>query len=188
MKSTGLILFSLVTSVAAFSSVQPVSFKCTTYPRKFLDKMQLFAEQEGATSVLEKELTQTKSIVSIDTTTDALESNKEMEEEMSETQKLMKQVKDAGTAGIISYALWEFGFWAVSVPVVLFGYVSLTGHFPDLSNKEDTAKLGAEAFAFVNFARFAVPLRIGLALSTTPWIQSNIVDRFLATKAEEETS
>jgi len=39
-------------------------------------------------------------------------------------------------------------------------------------------KLGAEAFAFVNFARFAVPLRIGLALSTTPWIQKNILDRF----------
>ena len=37
----------------------------------------------------------------------------------------------------------------------------------------------AEAFAFVNFARFAVPLRIGLALSTTPWIQTNILDRFL---------
>ena len=41
-------------------------------------------------------------------------------------------------------------------------------------------KLGAEAFAFVNFARFAVPLRIGLALSTTPWIQKNILDRFSA--------
>ena len=40
------------------------------------------------------------------------------------------------------------------------------------------SKLGAEAFAFVNFARFAVPLRIGLALSTTPWIKENVVDRF----------
>lgn len=41
------------------------------------------------------------------------------------------------------------------------------------------AKLGAEAFAFVNFARFAVPLRIGLALSTTGWVNDNIVDRWL---------
>jgi hypothetical protein len=40
-------------------------------------------------------------------------------------------------------------------------------------------QLGAEAFAFVNFARFAVPLRIGLALGTTPWIQNNVVDRFM---------
>lgn len=29
------------------------------------------------------------------------------EEELSDTQKLMKQVKDAGLAGVISYALWE---------------------------------------------------------------------------------
>jgi hypothetical protein len=31
----------------------------------------------------------------------------------------------------------------------------------------------------VNFARFAVPLRIGLALSTTPWIEENIVERYM---------
>ena len=48
-----------------------------------------------------------------------------------------------------------------------------------MQNKEDLSKLGAEAFAFVNFARFAVPLRIGLALGTIPWIQENVVDVFL---------
>lgn len=105
--------------------------------------------------------------------------------EQSEAKKLMQKVKDAGTAGIISYALWELGFWFLSVPVVVLGYREVTGHFPDLSNKDDVAKLGAEAFAFVNFARFAVPLRIGLALSTTPWIQNNIVDRFFAKKDED---
>ena len=46
------------------------------------------------------------------------------------------------------------------------------------------AKLGAEAFAFVNVARFAVPLRIGLALSTVPWVQANIVDRFAGTRGD----
>ncbi len=55
-------------------------------------------------------------------------------------------------------------------------------HWPDFSDKDDLSKLGAEAFAFVNFARFAVPLRIGLALGTTPWIQENIVDVFLLDK------
>ena len=49
---------------------------------------------------------------------------------------------------------------------------------PDFGNPDDMAKLGAEAFAFVNVARFAVPLRIGLALGTTPWVQANIVDKF----------
>lgn len=65
------------------------------------------------------------------------------------------------------------------------GYQQVTGHWPDFSDPEDQKKLGAEAFAFVNFARFAVPLRIGLALSTTPWIDENIVKRFL-NKEEEE--
>ncbi len=68
----------------------------------------------------------------------------------------------------------------------IFGYRELTGHWPDFSNQEDLEKVGAEAFAFVNFARFAVPLRIGLALSTTPWIQANIVDKYLK-KEEAET-
>ena len=40
---------------------------------------------------------------------------KDSGEEMTETQKLMKQVKESGVAGIISYALWEFGFWTISV-------------------------------------------------------------------------
>lgn len=102
----------------------------------------------------------------------------EPEEELSESKKLLQQVKDAGVAGIISYIFWEWAFWGVSVPVCIFGYQAATGHWPDFSDQEDLAKLGAEAFAFVNVARFAVPLRIGLALSTTPWVQANIVDKF----------
>lgn len=101
------------------------------------------------------------------------------EKELTETEKLLKQVKESGTAGVISYALWELGFWALSVPVCVFAYYELFGHMPDLTNQDDLSKLGGEAFAFVNFARFAVPLRIGLALSTTPWIQKNVVDKFL---------
>lgn len=103
---------------------------------------------------------------------------KDGEEEMSESKALMQKVKDAGVAGIISYVFWEWAFWGVSVPVALFGFQSVTGYWPDFSNSDDMAKLGAEAFAFVNVARFAVPLRIGLALGTTPWVQANIVDKF----------
>ena len=44
---------------------------------------------------------------------------------------------------------------------------------------EDLEKLGAEAFAFVNLARFAVPARLALALSTTPWIKENIVEKYI---------
>lgn len=103
----------------------------------------------------------------------------EEEEELTETQKLLKQVKEAGTAGAISYALWELAFWGVSLPVCVLGYREVTGHWPDFSNKEDLEKVGAEAFAFVNFARLAVPLRIGLALSTTGWVDENIVKKFM---------
>ena len=99
--------------------------------------------------------------------------------EESEAKNMMQQVKDAGVAGIISYMFWELAFWGVSIPVCIIGYQAATGHWPDFSDPEDTAKLGAEAFAFVNVARFAVPLRIGLALSTTPWVDDNIVKPFL---------
>lgn len=84
----------------------------------------------------------------------------------------------------VSYALWELGFWGVSIPVCVLGYREVAGHWPDFSNKEDLEKVGAEAFAFVNFARLAVPLRIGLALSTTPWIDENVVRKFMKKKEE----
>lgn len=117
---------------------------------------------------------------------DVVEKKKEQEEEMSESKKLLMKIKESGTAGVISYALWELGFWALSVPVCIYAYYKLVGHMPDFSNQEDLAKLGGEAFAFVNFARFAVPLRIGLALSTTPWIQENIVDSFLNNSKKDD--
>merc|ERR1712127_464765 len=114
----------------------------------------------------------------------ALGVDEEEEEELSEAKKLLRKVKQAGTAGAISYALWELAFWGISIPVCVAGYREVTGHWPDFSSKEDLEKLGAEAFAFVNFARLAVPLRIGLALGTTPWIDENVVQKF-AKKDEE---
>ena len=99
--------------------------------------------------------------------------------ELTKSQKLMEQIKEAGIAGIISYGLWEVMFWSASIPLVVYSYHKVTGQWPDLGSKEDVAKLSAQAFVYVNFSRFAVPLRIGLALSTTPWVQRHIVDRFL---------
>jgi hypothetical protein len=116
-----------------------------------------------------------------------LHTQQQQQEETSETKQLMQKVKDAGIAGVISYALWEFGFWTISVPVCIAAYRQVTGHWPDFTNAEDLQKLGAEAFAFVNVARFAVPLRIGLALGTTPWIQKNVVDRFSKSKKDDDS-
>jgi hypothetical protein len=53
---------------------------------------------------------------------------KEEEKELSETEKLMKQVKESGTAGVVSYALWELAFWFFSVPVCILGYRQVTGY------------------------------------------------------------
>ena len=55
---------------------------------------------------------------------------------------------------------------------------------PDLHNPDDLKQLGGEAFALVNFARFAVPLRLGLALGTAPWVQKNVVDKYLDDKMD----
>jgi hypothetical protein len=88
---------------------------------------------------------------------------------------LMSKIKAAGAAGAVSLFLWELAFWAISIPVAIFAFVQVSGSFPDLSDKEDLAKVGGEAFAFANVARFALPVRIGLAVSTTPWVEENIV-------------
>merc|ERR1719230_1718650 len=88
-------------------------------PSSYAPQMQLFGQKE------KKEET----------------AKKEGEEEMSESKALMQKVKDAGTAGIISYVFWEWAFWGVSVPVALFGFKSVVGYWPDFSNSDDMAKL-----------------------------------------------
>jgi hypothetical protein len=96
-----------------------------------------------------------------------------------EGENLMEQIKCAGRAGIISYILWEWAFWIGAGGIAAITYYQATGGWPDLSNPDDQAKVGASAFALVNVARFAVPLRIGLALGSTPWVDDNIVKPFL---------
>jgi hypothetical protein len=106
--------------------------------------------------------------------------SKEENEDGEEKENPIEQIKKYGIAGVISYALWEGGFWTAGGAVGLAGYYAAFGHWPDLSNPDDASKVGAEAFAFVNLARFAVPLRIGLAVGTAPWVEENIVERFIA--------
>jgi hypothetical protein len=89
---------------------------------------------------------------------------------------MMDQIKGAGTAGAVSLFLWELAFWAISIPVAIGTFVQLTGGFPDFNDSEDVAKVGAEAFAFANVARLALPVRIALAVATIPWVQENIVN------------
>ena len=99
-------------------------------------------------------------------------------EEKEDKDNLMQQVKDAGPAGILSYIIWEWVFWIGAAGIAAFGFYTVQGHLPDLTSDADKGAVAAEAFAIVNVARFAVPLRIGLALGTTPWVKENIVDKF----------
>ena len=55
----------------------------------------------------------------------------------------MQQIKDAGTAGIISFALVQLGFWSLSLVAALVAYIQLTGHWPDWTDPEEMSKLGA---------------------------------------------
>ena len=89
---------------------------------------------------------------------------------------------------MVAHLLGRRAVMAVPLTYAPGWLAQVTGHWPDYSNQEDLAKLGAEAFAFVNVARFAIPLRIGLALSTTPWVRDNVVQKipFLAKKQDAQ--
>lgn len=100
------------------------------------------------------------------------------EECKAEEENPMTKIKALGTAGLISYALWESAFWIVGGGGAVAAYFFAEGHFPDFSNQEEMKLVGGEAFVFINGARLLVPLRIGLAVSTTPWIEENIVKKF----------
>jgi len=103
-----------------------------------------------------------------------------------EGENLMEQIKCAGRAGIISYILWEWAFWIGAGGIAAFTFYTATGGWPDLSDPEDQGKVAASAFALVNVARFAVPLRIGLALGTVPWVDDNIVKPFLEKGSDKD--
>ena len=98
---------------------------------------------------------------------------------------LLEQIKDAGIAGIISLALWEGGFWLASFFAGLFSYHQVTGNWPDFTNPDELKQLSLNAFLFVNVARLAAPLRIGLALASVPWVEENILSRFNNDEAVE---
>ena len=87
-------------------------------------------------------------------------------------------LQEFGLAGTLSFILWEWAFWLIGGGGAVAAYVQATGHMPDLSNKEELAATGGSAFAFINVARLAVPVRIGLAVSTAPWVEENVVMKF----------
>ena len=78
-------------------------------------------------------------------------------------------IKRFGVAGTLSYVLTEVAFWALALPGAAFGYHEGTGEW--LSLDTDRAQLAALAATFVTGVRFAVPLRMGVALACVPAVQ-----------------
>lgn len=91
---------------------------------------------------------------------------------------LLLRIKRLGPAGLAAYGVTEGGFWIVSIPIVALSYHYATGEWPNLQNQEDLAKVFGTSFAFLNVARLAVPLRIGLAIALAPWVDANIIRPF----------
>lgn len=90
----------------------------------------------------------------------------------------LAQIKKYGVAGIVSYGMWALAvdtFGGVGCFAVFY---ATKDRWPDFTNPEDTATMAAEAVSFVSLAALAVPLRIGLAVATAPWVKENIITRF----------
>mmetsp|Transcript_19757 Transcript_19757/g.54398 ORF Transcript_19757/g.54398 Transcript_19757/m.54398 type:complete len:203 (-) Transcript_19757:165-773(-) len=102
---------------------------------------------------------------------------KTAEECKIEEEDPMNKIKSFGAAGVISYAGWEFAFWTIGGAIGISAFMAAQGHMPDFSNQTDMSAVGGEAFIFINGARFLVPLRLGLALSTAPWIRDNVLNK-----------
>jgi ribose 5-phosphate isomerase A len=81
----------------------------------------------------------------------------------------MAGLKRFGVAGTLSYVATEVAFWAIALPGAAFAYHASTGEW--LSWETDRAQLAALAATFVTGVRFAVPLRMGVALACVPLVQ-----------------
>jgi len=114
------------------------------------------------------------------------EAGKTAEECKAEDENPMNKVKELGTAGLVTFTFWELAFWILGGAGAAAAYYYAKGHTPDFSNQEELAEVGGEAFVFINAARALVPLRIGLVVGTTPWVDENIMKKFFPKAVDEE--
>jgi hypothetical protein len=120
-------------------------------------------------------------------------SSKNVEEESEGGMKTMDRIKSAGVSGIIAYVATELGFWAV-YPALILLYNS-GAHAADVGSTAEViadpnaaAKFVGFSAAFITVARFAVPLRVGMAFALIPFVEKNITKRFLPASSGETTT
>lgn len=98
----------------------------------------------------------------------------------------MEKVKAAGVSGIISYVGTEVVFWAFSLPLVISAYHSSTGEWLSISNAVDRGHIFALSATFITAIRLAVPLRLGVAVALTPWVEEKITKRYLISSDDDD--
>ena len=92
---------------------------------------------------------------------------------------LAQKIKKGGASATIAYLGTELAFWTLSIPVIITSYHSSTGEWLNIANAEERNQILLLSTGVLSIARLAVPLRLGLALYLTPY-----VDKFLNRKKE----
>jgi hypothetical protein len=177
MKTTAILVITSLSAVSAFAPMAPATASSVgtkaVVPPTALDLFGFGKKEAEVINETEETLAVgEESVVDKDIENFMAEEDKEE----GKDENMMSQIKSAGKAGAVSLFLWELAFWAISIPVAIFTFIQLNGAWPDFGNQDDMAKVGAEAFAFANIARFALPVRIGLAVATIPWVEENIIE------------
>ena len=91
----------------------------------------------------------------------------------------MDEIKALGLSGTTSYVITELMFWAIATPIVVAGYHTNTGAWLSLADPTERTQILAMSTGFVTAIRLAVPLRLGIAISLTPWVKMNITSKYL---------
>jgi hypothetical protein len=99
---------------------------------------------------------------------------------------MSSKLKSAGTSGVISYALTELTFWAISIPIIIASYHSSTDEWLNISNENDRLKIVSLSAGFFAVARLAVPVRFALAVAFTPFIEKNVLPKLSTFTSKEK--
>jgi len=86
---------------------------------------------------------------------------------------------EVGPAYLTSLAIVAVSYWAISVPLLLYGYHESTGQWPGLDNLSILSSPEAAGVFAGFFGMYALlkPVRLFVALLVTPWTVENVMPR-----------
>lgn len=98
---------------------------------------------------------------------------------------LQDKIKSTGISGTIAYILTELAFWAATAPMILSSYHGDTNEWLNIADPNDQAKFLVLSTGFVTAIRFAVPLRLAIAISLTPFVEKHITKKIFSPSPTE---